>query len=277
MKDGGLRMASRDGTRSERDTTFGDWLRAALREAGSNPAQLARHLGVTTVRLTAWMDGRERPTSEQCDRIASALGVPSRTVRAKAGLRAARVEAPTTAPPAEPTIDTATPGSAAMSPTDGRPAATNRTDDITALPPDEPGPEAAAPPVAAESPPAEPPPTELSPAESPPAAPSPAEVTAAGPEPAGQTPPRAPRRRRAAPSSAARAAVEAPPPPLLDPERIAGLRALAEELEQATRTHEELRAENERLRQECERLTEEKQRLHEQIDRVRAAVFGAGA
>src|SRR3712207_8511831 len=171
MKDGGPGMASRDGTGSERDTTFGDWLRAALREAGSNPAQLARHLGVTTVRLTAWMDGRERPTSEQCDRIASALGVPSRTVRAKAGLRAARVEAPTAAPPAEPTIDTATPESDTMSPTDGQPAATNRADDVTAPPPDEPGPAAATPPVAA-VPLAEPPPVEPTPAE-----PTPTEVT----------------------------------------------------------------------------------------------------
>jgi transcriptional regulator with XRE-family HTH domain len=232
-------------TTTGRDTTFGDWLRATLADGGRGPDQLARYLGLDRGRITRWLNGRERPTPEQCERLATGLGVPARTVLTRAGHRAT------------PTIAAARPVEATAPPapqsTNGpaSPPPSTRSDAMSA--PDD---------VAT-----------AKPATDEPAAPE---------EPAPPAPAAAPRRRRpsrpaarvARADQAAPPAASAPPafPPAPAPERIAALRVLVDELDAMVAAYRQLQSEHERLRQECGRLTAENEHLQAQIERVRAAL-----
>jgi hypothetical protein len=247
------------GRRVAYDRTFGDWLSAQLKEAGGNRGQLARYLGPDGRLLSSWLAGRERPSAEACERIAAALGLPTRTVLTKAGLRperAAAASATATVAPDAPEIEAATPRSDdAMSPNGDAalplPLLDRVADGVTdaAAEPDAPAPAAAE-----------------------------AEVA--------RRPPRR-RRTRRPPAIADGAGDQSPAAPATDPsptrpsspqpssmlEQIGALRALADDLERAARDQQGLREEIERLREERDRLAEANRRLQQQIDHVRAALF----
>jgi transcriptional regulator with XRE-family HTH domain len=252
------------GSRVTYDRTFGDWLGAQLKEAGGNRAQLARYLGPDGRLLAGWLAGRERPTAEACERIAAALGLPTRTVLTKAGLRPERAVA---------TI--AASESAAVAPPPDARGATPRSENAMS-----PAGDAALPlPLldggdggngvggVADNP-------------------DPASAASTGAEVVRRTPRR--RRTRRPPAVAGEAdeqpsiatpiaelspTVPAPPRPSPMLERIAALRALADDLERAARDQQRLSEENEQLRQERDRLAEANRRLQAQIDHVRAALF----
>ena len=232
-------MAAPEMTTREQDLAFGDWLRTSLRQIGSNPPQLARHLGVRTTLVSAWLSGREAPTAEQCERIGSVLGVPARLVRRRAGLWTLRV------------AETTDGGDEAPSMPDEERSDVVVTED-EALPQADEALEAAT--------------TET------PAAAVQVEMPAA--PPVEEQPARPARRRRTTPARQAVAPEPQRPTTLLDPARPVGLRALADELEAAEQAHQAVQAEVERLRGECARLEEENRRLQEQFDRVRAVVLG---
>jgi hypothetical protein len=224
------------------EAPFGPWLRARLGEVGRGPAQLGRYLDGGTPRVVALLAGRAQPTAGECEAIASALGLPPRVVRQRAGVGPSRGAA--SAPPAE----------------------TRRPRMETPAPPAPPAPTTAA--VAQESAAVA---AELVPNDSP----SNDGATTPDSEPKPAPPARSPRRRRPA---AAEAPV-APPPPvaLISAEQIAGLRSLADDLDRAVRDHDELRAEVERLRAERDRLTAEIEQHRARLERVRAAVLAAEA
>jgi transcriptional regulator with XRE-family HTH domain len=242
------------GRRVAIDRTFGDWLSAQLKEAGGNRGQLARYLGPDGRLVSSWLAGRERPSAEACERIAAALGLPTRTVLTKAGLRPERavVAATATLAPDTPEIEAATPRSDdAMSPNGDAALSLPLLDGVTAAAP-EPDPPAADADVA--------------------------EVA--------RRPPRR-RRTRRPPAIADEIGEQSPVAPSTDPppsrssspqpssmlEQIGVLRALADDLERAARDQQELREEVARLREERDRLAEANRRLQQQIDHVRAALF----
>jgi transcriptional regulator with XRE-family HTH domain len=238
------------------EEVFGDWLRSRLRQIDSSPAQLARHLGTTTVEVEAWLAGRRPPTAAQCERIGSLLGVPARQVRRLAGVGTAATvgasDPPAVAPRASERAAFERSGNAdaprmVMAPLmDERKALAIPTEPVvvgSGL--------AATAPVDA--------------------APGPGGTSTATVKPPPERPARSPRPRRERPTAEP---VAPPPAPLIRPEQIAALRALADELVEAGQTHEERRAEVERLRAECARLEAENARLRDQHERLRAILVG---
>jgi transcriptional regulator with XRE-family HTH domain len=298
MIDGEARGAG--ATAAPRDMAFGDWLRGQLQAAGRTAAQFARFLGVPTGDIVGLLAGRRRPTAEECERIAGALGIPARTVKQRAGL-AGRAAPPPPAPPA-----TAAPA-AATAPASDEPAtlSTPAATPLTEAPatPAVPAPRAlpaagrrtaraatAAAPIPATRHPAaggphdgprHDPVTEEGEAmakadlrviegtgvtgEAAPAVGLDTNDTpAAAPNAPGPARPARPARRRQAPSAVAQ---PAPPPPIAE-----RLRALADELDRDEAGWGALRAEVERLRAEKAALAAENASLRAQIARIRAVL-----
>lgn len=229
---------------------FGDWLRTTLDDVGRTPAQLARHLGVERAQVTAWLNGRARPTADQCGRLATALGVSTRAALSWAGYRgaladepraASAIAAPATSPRARRSSGAPPPGGGATT----APIARSEP-----MPVSDEGPVASAVPLPLAGAFAEPPGVV---------------VAAGGDAPAATTPPAAgelpdpARRRRSArptvrPAPAVVVATPPPPPAPPSPERLASLRALADDLETLATAYAHLQAEVTRLRAENDDL-----------------------
>jgi transcriptional regulator with XRE-family HTH domain len=232
---------------------FGDWLRGRLRQIDSSPAQLARHLGTTTVEVEAWLAGRRAPTAAQCERIGSLLGVPARQVRRLAGVASSAAvgasDPPVVAPRAGERVAVEGPGHAVDTGMAMGPRAHPRE---AVVAPTEPAAMGSGVAVAAAD-----------------AAPGPGDTSTPAVTPPPERPARSPRPRRQRPAPEPMGP-SAPSAPLIRPEQVVALRALADELVEAGRAHDEQRAEVERLRAECARLEAENARLRDQHERLRA-------
>ena len=236
------------------EEVFGDWLRGRLRQIDSSPAQLARHLGTTTVEVEAWLAGRRAPTAAQCERIGSLLGVPARQVRRLAGVASSAAvgasDPPVVAPRAGERVAVERPGHAVDKEMALGPRAHPRA---AVVAPTEPAAMGSGVAVAAAD-----------------AAAGQGDTSTPAVTLTSERPARSPRPRRERPAPEP----VAPPTPLIRPEQVAALRALADELVEAGRAHDERRAEVERLRAECARLEAENARLRDQHERLRGILAG---
>ena len=71
------------------DRDIRSWIQRELDRREWTAADLARHMGVGTGRLSEWMTGRRRPSPESCLRLADALNADPDDVLALAGHRPA--------------------------------------------------------------------------------------------------------------------------------------------------------------------------------------------
>jgi len=69
------------------NTLFSDWLIDELHEKGVSKQRIAEKAGIPSWNIRRILDGKVRPGSRCCKKLAQALDVPLRTVINAAGLR----------------------------------------------------------------------------------------------------------------------------------------------------------------------------------------------
>jgi len=69
------------------NTLFSDWLIDELHEKGVSKQRIAEKAGIPSWKIRRILDGKVRPGSRCCKKLAQALDVPLRTVINAAGLR----------------------------------------------------------------------------------------------------------------------------------------------------------------------------------------------